>query len=146
MIRKMLQVFIYSIAGTTIGATIFITIFKPEALLSYYLLWQIISISALCACGNLIYHSKCEISKRQMMFRMIFHFLYINLVVVGGAYLFGWFQPEQVTEGAAIFILNAVVYTNIMRATFRQEEKTAKDLNLRLRKYQSTKNETEEDR
>ena len=145
MIKKIIQTFIYVIAGITISAAMFITLLIPDARLTYHILWQIIGMAAVCACGNIIFYSQNEISKRQMLLRIIFHFLYINFVVWGGAYLWEWLRPGLLLEGLVMLLLITVVYAVIMIVTFRREERTAKDLNIRLRKYNITKKESEED-
>jgi hypothetical protein len=67
----------------------------------------------------------------------------ILVVVMGGAYLMGWYMPEVPLQGLAILVLIAGVYGGVMFVIFQQQERTAKDLNNRLRKYQGKKNEEE---
>lgn len=141
LLRDAIKVFIYALAGTTISATLFITIFMPDANLTYLLLWQFICMAAVCACGNLIYLSKKELSVPQMKIRNICHYLYICFVVLGGAFLFGWFKPGNIPQIMAIFLLNAGVYAYVSMTMFRKEERMAKDLNLRLRKINKEEEE-----
>lgn len=134
-IKNLIRTFIYILAGITICTAIFITIFLPNAQLTYHLFWQIIGMSAVCTIGSLIYYSKKEPSKSFMAFRILIHYLYINIVVLSGSIFLEWVQPEKIWEMIAMLILISIVYFCIMLALFRQEEKTAKDLNKRLRKY-----------
>lgn len=141
LLRDAIKVFIYALAGTTISATLFITIFMPDAIISYLLLWQFICMAAVCSCGNLIYLSKKELSGSQMRFRNICHYLYINLMVLGGAFLFGWFKPGNISQIIAIFLLNAAVYAYVSMTMLRKEERIAKELNMRLRKINKEEEE-----
>lgn len=134
-IKDLIHTFIYILAGITICTAIFITIFLPNAQLTYHLFWQIIGMSAVCAIGNLIYYSKKEPSKSFMIFRIIIHYLYINVVVLSGSILLDWVQPERIWQIIAMLLLIATLYFIIMLFAFRQEAETAENLNNRLRKY-----------
>lgn len=139
VIKSMFRVFTYVTVGITISAAIFLTIFAPGSVVPYYLLWQILCMAAVSAIGNLIYLSKKELSKHQMIFRSICHYLYINLVVLGGASLWGWFRV-QAMQIIVMFSLLILVYAIITVITFRNEKCMAKNLNLRL----SARDEEEE--
>jgi len=131
----MLQVFIYVTAGNTIGAAVFLTLFRRDYLFSYEFLWQFIVIAAACAVGNLIFFSGKELSKKQMKIRCVIHYLYNSLAVVGGAFLFGWIAPGQTRYIIFMFIIFTVVFICIRTAMFKNEKKIAEDLNKKLRKY-----------
>lgn len=122
------------LAGITLSAAIFITMFIPEQTLSVVILWQIISMSAVCSLGNLFYYSKKEIGKRNMKLRIIFHYLYINFIVIGGAFLFRWSAPKYLPQIIVLFFLILLVYIVIMITEFDYETKTAKKLNDQLKK------------
>lgn len=134
-LKKLFQTFAYVMAGTTISTAIFITIFVPEHKFSILLVWEIIALSAVCALGNFIYYYKEVLSKEQMKHRIICHYIYINIVVIGGGYLWGWLTPGLISEFLVMFLLVAAVYISVTITIFRQEKKTADSLNRRLRKY-----------
>jgi len=137
MLKSVLQTFIYVTAGITISAAIFTSLFVQGFVLSSDLLWQIIGMAAVCATGNFVYYSKKELSKRQMAFRIICHYLYINLLVFVGAFLWEWIRPGILREVLVMLLLIAVVYAIVTIVSFQKEERTAKDLNLMLRKNNS---------
>jgi hypothetical protein len=142
-LKKIMFTFIYILAGITISASIFITIFIPDILFSIHLLWQIIGMSAVCSCGNFIYLSRNDLGKQQMKLRIILHYLYINVVVLTGAFLWEWLIPGYTIQILVMFLLIAAVYSAITIITFRQEERTAEKLNIRLRKMNSAEAEKE---
>jgi hypothetical protein len=143
-LKKMMTTFIYALAGTTIAATIFITIFASNSSLRFYLLWQIIGMSLACACGNLIYFSKGVLGKKQMKVRIALHYLYINVMVIGGGLLWEWLTPSFIAEVIVMFLLIVAVYVSIMLITFRQEKRTAELLNRRLKKLYPSEEEKED--
>lgn len=133
-LKKIIVTFIYILAGITMSATIFITLFIPDALLSIHLLWQIIGMSAACACGNFIYLSRNDMGKHQMKLRIIFHYLYTNVVVLSGAFLWEWLFPGYTMRLLVMFLLIAAVYSTIMLISFQQQKKTADYMNMKLKK------------
>lgn len=135
LIKSMLQVFIYVTAGNTIGATIFLTLFGRDYRLSYGFLWQIVVIAAACAFGNLIFWSNKELSKKQMKFRYVIHYLYNSLAVIGGAFIWGWIVPGQTGYIIFLFVLFTIVFLCIRTTMFNNDKKTAEDLNKKLKKY-----------
>lgn len=143
-VKKLLQTFAYVLAGTTLCTALFITIFIPNEDLNISLLWQMIIVSAICSLGNLVYYYKRVLSKRQMRFRIICHYLYINAVVMGSGYLFEWMTPGLILEFLVMLLLIAVVYVIIAMVTFRQEAKVAEILNRQLRKQFPQQEEEEE--
>ncbi len=140
LIKKSIVTFFLVIAGVTISAAVFVTIFFSEIELSILLLWQIILMAFVCTLGNFIYYSKYELSKRQMMIRIVIHYFYINLVVLGGAFLWEWITQGYIVQFVVMLLLIAVVYVGVTLVNFMKEEKTAEVLNKRLSKIN-----TEED-
>ncbi len=132
--KRMLNTFAYILAGYTLNCAIFITIFVPELEFHISLLWQAIALSAVCTLGNFIYYCKSILNKKQMRVRIIFHFLYINAVVVGGAILFDWITPGLNLQLLVLLLLIVALYAIITVVSFRQEKKIAEDLNRQLRK------------
>ncbi len=139
-IKSMTQVFICVIAGNTIGAAIFLTLFERDTQFSYEFLWQFIGIAAICALGNLIFWSRKELTKKQIIFRYVLHYLYNNSIVIGGAFVCKWIEPGQTINIAFLFLLVALIYVCITVIMFENDIKTAEDVNKKLRKY----NESEE--
>ena len=135
IIKSMFQVFIYVIAGTTIGAAIYITLFSSDGQFSCSLLWQIIGIAAVSALGNLTFYSKEELSKNQIIIRHVIHYIYNNIVVIGGAILFRWIKPGETVNIVFMFVLVAVIYACIITLISSHDFKIAEDLNEKLSKY-----------
>lgn len=141
-LKKLFQTFAYILAGITISSTLFITLFIPELKFSIFLQWQVIVMSAVCSLGNLVYYYKAILSKKQLRLRIIFHYIYVNIVVFGGAYLWEWITPGVIPQFLFLLLLIAAVYAIVTIACIHQEEKTADSINKQLRKrYPSERNE-----
>lgn len=142
-LKSIVQTFVYIMAGITISTALFITLLIPEATLSVVLLWEIIAMSAVCSLGNFIYYYKAVLNKKQMKYRILCHYLYINVVVFVGAYCWNWISPGLLPEFIVMLILIAAVYAAVMKAIFRQDAKTAENLNRQLRKHYPPKEDDE---
>lgn len=135
---QMFQVFADVVAGTTISAAFFISVFNPDWKFAIIFLWQIIAIAAACALGNLFYYIGKIPSKKQMRFRIICHYVYIIFVVIGGGYLFDWLTPGDILEFIVMLLLVTVVYVIITAVSICQGKRMAENLNRELqRRYPS---------
>jgi len=141
LMKKVLQTFIYVLVGVVMSSTIFITIFAPGAHLSYLFLWQMVAMAVVCALGTFLFISKGELSKKQMLVRMILHGVYITIITMGGAIMMEWIRTDSILQIISMFLLVVCVYAGVMYGMFKQEQKTAELLNMRLRKYQPTEEE-----
>lgn len=134
-IKGIIKTFIYVLSGIVISAAVFISIVIPEAQLDVRILWQIIIMAAVCTLGSTIYYSKWEYSKRQMKIRIVIHYLYTNLVVLGGAILWDWIDAQVIAEVIFLMFLVAVVFIGVCLVMSRKEEKVAEILNQQLSKF-----------
>jgi hypothetical protein len=143
-LKNIFQTFVYVLAGITVCAAIFISIFVRDISISIMILWQIIAMAAVCTFGNGFYYHSAVLSKKQMKIRVICHYLYINLVVFAGAIMWDWITPGMIPEFVALLLQVAVVYAAVMIANFHQQEKVADKFNQRLRKIYPRKEEKED--
>ena len=134
-IRNTIKVFIYILAGTTIGSAIFLTLFNPNSQLTYVFLWQIIILSAVCAMGNLIFISGKVLRRKQVKIRYLIHYLYNGLVVIAGSLIFNWIDPDQSRTLILLFLFYTVYYFIITMALTNRDKKIADVLNEKLKKY-----------
>lgn len=144
ILKRLIQTFTYIAAGSMISAALFITIFIPKTELDVSILWEIIAMSAICSLGNFFYYLKKIVTKKQIMLRIAFHYLYINLVVFSGGYLWEWLTPGLIPEFLVMLLLITTVYAIVMIAVFHQEEKMAEKFNRQLRKYYPEQGEGED--
>lgn len=134
-IRNTIQVFIYILAGTTIGSAIFLTLFEPDSQLTYVFLWQMIILSAVCAMGNLIFISGKVLRRKQVKIRYIIHYIYNGLVVISGAMFFNWIRLDQIRTLILLFLFYTAHYFIITMALTNRDKKIADVLNEKLKKY-----------
>lgn len=140
-IKDIGKTFVYITTGSLISAAIFITIFAPESVLTYHILWQIAGLSLICALGNLIFYSPREYGKKQMWVRRIIHYVHVNLVIIVGGYLCEWLETGFFPEILYLLVVVAIIYFAIMYLIFQKDAKIADTLNRKL----SRRGSSEED-
>ncbi|MDF2541288.1 MAG: hypothetical protein K0S47_1006 [Herbinix sp.] len=133
-LKKIVQIFIYVTAGNTICGALYVTVVRPEYDIDQSFLWQAIIVAAICALGTFIFLSRHELSKKQNFIRTLVHYLYINIVVIGGACLFQWINLEDSFGLFIMFVFVAIIYACVTMFLFKVDQQTARDLNRRLMK------------
>ncbi len=132
-IKKIIQTFFYVLSGSIISTAIFMTIFLRDLYFNVEIIWQVIIMAAITSLGTLIHHSKREISKKSMRLRIIVHFTYINIVVLGCAVLWEWVNIHRISQIITMVLLVAGVYFSVTTAMFSNEKRIAESINQRLR-------------
>lgn len=142
-IKEMLYTFAYVITGVIFAAAIFITIFNPDMLFSVELLWQIAGASFVCVFGNLLYPINVELSKRQMIIRMILHYFYVNIVVFVCGHCFEWFPIDNIKMVLFMALVITVIFVVVSIVLWSGDKKTSELLNKQLKEYQGESDETD---
>lgn len=143
MIKKTLLTFFLVVIGITASTTIFLAIFYPGISLYPGLLLQITAMALVCALGNLIFYSKYEISKHQMLIRIIVHFIYINIIVISGAFLWKWVTPGILAQFFTLLVMLELVYAIVMVINIRIGKREAEIMNKRLSQLNSEEEKKE---
>lgn len=128
-------------AGILINAAIFCTIFYPGYTFDIRFLWQIIAMAALTSLLHIVFYSRKELSKRQMLVRQIIHACLLLTLLLVLVYTWGWLEPGDVMQIIVFIVLAACVYVSVCVLSLHYDKKVAKELNARLKQYK--KKETE---
>lgn len=134
-LNSIFQVFIYVIAANTVGAAICTALFSRGSTMSFVFLWQIILLAAVCAIGNILFYSKRELSKERYVIRYIFHYLYISVIILGGAHVFNWVTLGFRLDNLIFCLIILFDFCIINYFMYHKDSKTAEDMNRKLRKY-----------
>lgn len=132
-VKKIIQTFFYVLSGSIISTAVFMTIFLRDLYFNVEVIWQVILMAAITSLGTLIYRSKKEISKKRMRLRLIIHYTYINVVVLGCAVLWEWVNIHRISQIITMVLLVGGVYFSVTTAMFNNEKRIAENINQRLR-------------
>ena len=142
--KKVIQTFFYVLSGSIISTAIFMTIFLKDLYFNVEVIWQVIVMSLITSLGTLIYHSKREISKKQMRLRVIIHYAYINIIVLGCAVMWQWVNINRISQIITMVLLIAGVYFSVTTTMFSNEKRIAEKINQRLRSRYPAEDKKEE--
>lgn len=131
-----LDIFTRITTGVTCVTAVYIGImWGSDTELTVSILWQILGVSALCTLGSFLFPCGTgrEISKGSMLRRTILYFVFVNAVVLGCGFLFGWFYLSSWKMVAAMEICIIAVFAAVRGAGYFAEYKTAERMNEKLR-------------
>lgn len=134
--KQILLTFSFVTTGILVMTAIYMGIFWPGASVTAELLWQILGLSALCCLGNFIWPEK-EVSKRGYLVRMLFHYIYINVCVLGWGIKFQWFLWRDLNQLLGMCAAIFLVFLAVVTAMFAMDKKLEKELNERLLQLRS---------
>ena len=140
-LKEMLLDFLMITAGTTLSATVFCTIFSQDFTFGIELLWQIVALSFFCTLPIIIFHSKKELTKTQMLIRQIVHLCVLLTVLIFFAYYWEWIDTGSIVQPIVFVALVAVVYITVTYFAYQCDKKVAILLNDRLERYKKRNSE-----
>ncbi|HEX3023403.1 MAG TPA: DUF3021 family protein [Lachnospiraceae bacterium] len=141
-IKRMIQVYIRVLAGSTISSAIFIHIFYSDVnFKGAILLWQLILSAFLCSFSAFIMYTKKEPSKREKLVRVVIVYIYIISVMLGSGLLYKWVEIDNYLEILTLAVFVTVVFVCIMMSMYLKEKNLANALNKRLQVYQEARDE-----
>lgn len=135
-IVELLLTFCMVTTGSVFVCAVYNKIFWPhDTLLSADILWQLLALAFMCSLGNFI-HPYREISRRWALAGMGMHYLYINAVVLGCGYGFGWMDKGNALMLIVMVLGILFVFVVVFFVICRLHTKESENLNRKLREYQ----------
>ncbi len=98
------------------------------------ILWQILLVSFVCSLSELFFGMPegKEFSKKQWIVRWVLCYIYVNIVVLGCGFYFGWFSPESIPMVIGMMLCIAAVYLFAYVVIYFMDVKTADRMNQKL--------------
>lgn len=144
-IKETLRTYAYIVLGVEIAVATFISIFYPDESLSVALLWQVLICCFVCVLGNLLWWTTKQLKRTETLTRIIMHYLYINVVVFGSAFLFDWIDSDSPTMLISMFLMILIIFILVFAAIRHRDKRVSELLNRRLKVYQSCGDESDSD-
>lgn len=139
--KETIRTYAYIVLGVEIAVAAFISIFYPGISLTVVLLWQVLASSLACVFGNLIWWTSKQLNKTGVAIRILLHYLYINVVVFGSAYLFDWIEFHNIIMVLSMFLMILIIFVLIFLATWCYSKKISEMMNRGLEAYQEREEE-----
>lgn len=139
---ELLLTFCMVTTGSVFVCAVYNKIFwSGDTFLEADILWQLLAMAFVCSLGNFI-HPYREISRRRELFDRGLHYVYINVVVLGCGYGFGWMDIENIFMLAAMTLGILVVFVSVSFVIRRLHERETENLNRMLKEYQQAAQRT----
>ncbi len=139
---ELLLTFCMVTTGSVFVCAVYNKIFwSGDTFLDADILWQLLAMAFVCSLGNFI-HPYREISRRRELFDRGLHYVYINVVVLGCGYGFGWMDIENIFMLAAMTLGILVVFVSVSFVIRRLHERETENLNRMLKEYQQAAQRT----
>lgn len=135
---ELLLTFCMVTTGSVIVCAVYNKIFwSGDTFLDADILWQLLALAFVCSLGNFI-HPYREISRRRELVDKGLHYLYINAVVLGCGYGFGWMDIENLSMLAVMAAGILAVFVSVSFVIWRLHARESESLNRKLKEYQQT--------
>lgn len=139
--KEITRTFAYVLMGVEIATATFISIFYPGTSLSVSLLWEILACSFVCTLGNIIWWTERRLGRTETAVRIALHYLYINVVVFGSAFVFDWIDIGSIAMVLSMFMMILVIFVIVFLAIRHHGNKISELMNRSLRAYQGHEGE-----
>lgn len=134
LLKTMLYSFFVIIAGIVASMYVFCAIFIPDAVFTLRDIGGILIMAAASELPHLIFLSRKDLNRRQMLIRYIIHFPVLMAILLGLAFIFKWVALNSAAEVTVFVIEILVVYAMVRLAISYRDKKLADKLNDGLRK------------
>ena len=138
VIQNFLAVYMRVVTLVVFVSAVYIVVFwgwKTE--LDVTILWEILGVSFLTSLGSVIAFpvsdSEKEISKQAMLIRNLLYFLFVNMVVLGCGFWFGWFYISDWRMIAGMEACIVFVYCSVVAISYYMESRVADRMNRKLK-------------
>lgn len=122
-----------------IAVAVFTTLVDPADSITPNILWQILLVSLLCALSTLLYRYSNTNNRKELIIRIGFHYLLINVIVLASGALFEWYRPSNLGSLLTMLAAIAIIFVAISIISWYRSTRDAKILNEKLAQYQGHK-------
>ncbi len=134
--------FTFSTVNTCViaGVSIYLYIFNRDVQLNMSIFLQIMLVSFTTSLGIFLYPNR-QICKKELIFRVLLHYVYVNLIVLGCGLWFEWYDVNNIFAIIGILTLTFLVFLTVSLISWKKAEQFAELVNQKLKEYQDDKEE-----
>lgn len=132
--RNLMNYFI-SVTGITIATAVLGLNFEPETRFGYEAFLSPLIFGAVAILPSFVLYSRKELTFRQMLIRRIFHFILLEISLLGFGFGSGILDSAQIAISFVFSVLAVYVFTIVLQYII--DSRTAIKINEGLKKIQS---------
>ena len=133
LIKTMVRAFFVITTGIVASMYVFCMIFNKDAVFSLDDIGRILLMAFASDIPFLIFYSRMELGKKQMLVRQIVHIPVLLAVLFYFAWLWDWVSLNRPKEIIVFIVLVTIVYVIVLTVALYQDKKLADKLNDRLK-------------
>lgn len=126
------------------AVALFTTVINPADSMSPATLWQILLVSFLCTLGSLIHPWRRTPGKIEMGIRILLHYLWVNLIVLGAGLRFCWYRTDHLSSVLSMELSITVIFVIATVIEMTKSFREAKRMNEKLKEYIENKENRED--
>ncbi len=138
LLKTMLRSFFIITTGITVSTYVFCLLFYPDAVFTLNDIARILLMALASDMAHVIFLSRRELSKKQMLLRKIIHLLVLSAMLLYFAFLWDWVKLNKAGEVVVFLFFVWTVYVVVYLMTSYRDKKLTERINSRLKeRYRS---------
>lgn len=133
LIKAMVRSFFIIVVGIVTGNYVMCLLFSPDAVMPVKQFGEILLCAVLSDLPFVIFYSRQELSKKQMLIRHVIHGVVLLAVLIAVARVWNWIDFTNLFEVTFFLLIIAMVYIAVYVAAYMADKKTADELNKGLK-------------
>lgn len=135
IIKKIISDFFIITTGILIGVIVYSMLNEPEAIFHVQILQAIVFSGFVTSLLTLVFYSKKELTRKQMLLRQVIHFILLEGIIMWSAYSSGSIEAGNLVQGIETFGMVFVIYFAVRLKGWFFDKKEADKLNKRIDEY-----------
>lgn len=136
-VKKILITYFLVVAGITAATGIIGVIFAPDTTFGYEAFLSPFLFGFVGVLPSLVTYSKKELSAKQMFFRLVIHFMLLELLILLFASFTGLITSPDIAISLALSVL--IIYLTVQLVMWFNDKRAATEMNTALKVLQSEK-------
>lgn len=138
LVKNMIRSYFVIVTGITVSIYVFCLLINPDAVFSIHDIGRILLMALVSDLPHLIFLSHRELGKKQMMIRMIIHYIVLSAILLYFAFLWDWVSSGSVQQIAVFLFLVLAVYIFVSMMIRFRDKKLTDQINRKLKeRYRS---------
>lgn len=143
----MVSLFVKIATGILFVTAVYIPVFYGWNLdLHADILWQILILAAVCTAGGILLpvEGTKEVSRKSLLLRSVFYFIYVNFVVIFFGVFVEWFSIRDRKQLLGMIAAIAFVFMVVFVLSYWHDSREADRMNQKLKERKWTEDSSDE--
>ncbi|MCC0634500.1 DUF3021 family protein [Clostridioides sp. ZZV15-6388] len=139
ILKNVVRYFCMITTGVLISVFTFCLLFSPDETFSISIFQQILLIALVTSLSTLIFYSKRELGRKELLIRQVIHMIFLFVFVMWFSFKSNWIDSGHIFQALFIALSIFIIYLCITLATCKRDKKESILLNKGLKEYRKNK-------